>query len=124
MIWPQYTEPSEIYSCFLLQTIWKEHCPNIRIRCPCNDTCGECLCSGMFSVTVNLARNKTKTVTTTARTSVLSAMRWTSLNSRIMASWKNWQSHSSPEIAWSNKVSWKLRATICKRNVAPRPKSH
>jgi hypothetical protein len=42
MWWPQDTEQAEVCFWFSFQTIWKEHFPNIRIRRPCNDTCGEC----------------------------------------------------------------------------------
>jgi hypothetical protein len=35
-------ESFEVCSWWSLRNIWKEHCSNIRIRSPCNDTCGEC----------------------------------------------------------------------------------
>jgi hypothetical protein len=42
MFWPADAETSEVCSWFSFRKLWKEHCGNIRIRRPCNDTCGEC----------------------------------------------------------------------------------
>jgi hypothetical protein len=36
-------ESFEVCSWWSFRNIWKEHCSNIRIRSPCNDTCGECI---------------------------------------------------------------------------------
>jgi hypothetical protein len=35
----------EVFSWWSFREIWKEHCSNIRISRPCNDTCGECTVS-------------------------------------------------------------------------------
>jgi hypothetical protein len=35
-------ETSDVCSWWSFRQIWKEHYPHIRIRRPCNDTCGEC----------------------------------------------------------------------------------
>jgi hypothetical protein len=45
MFWPSGTVPVEVCSWFSFTDIWKTHCSNIRIRRPCNDTCGECTVS-------------------------------------------------------------------------------
>jgi hypothetical protein len=42
MFWPADDETSEVFSWFSFRKLWKEHCGNIQIRGPCNDTCGEC----------------------------------------------------------------------------------
>jgi hypothetical protein len=42
MFWPSGAVPIEVCSWFSFTYIWKMHCSNIRIRRPCNDTCGEC----------------------------------------------------------------------------------
>jgi hypothetical protein len=42
MFWPSGAVPVEVCSWFSFTDIWKTHCSNIRIRRPCNDTCGKC----------------------------------------------------------------------------------
>jgi hypothetical protein len=42
MFWPSGTVPVEVCSWFSFTDIWKKHFSNIRIRRPCNDTCGKC----------------------------------------------------------------------------------
>jgi hypothetical protein len=42
MFWQEDMESFEVCSWWSFRNIWKEHCSNIRIRSPCNDTCGEC----------------------------------------------------------------------------------
>jgi hypothetical protein len=42
MLWPADAETSEVCSWFSFRKLLKDHCGNIRIRRPCNDTCGEC----------------------------------------------------------------------------------
>jgi hypothetical protein len=40
MFWQEYMESFEVFSWWSFRNIWKGHCSNIRIRSPCNDTCG------------------------------------------------------------------------------------
>jgi hypothetical protein len=42
MFWPSGTLHVEVCSWLSFTDIWKTHCSNIRIRRPCNNTCGEC----------------------------------------------------------------------------------
>jgi hypothetical protein len=42
MFWQAYMESFEVCSWWYFRNIWKEHCSNIRIFSPCNDTCGKC----------------------------------------------------------------------------------
>jgi hypothetical protein len=42
LLWEANVETTEIVAWWTFRQIWKEHCPTIRIRKPCNDTCGEC----------------------------------------------------------------------------------
>jgi hypothetical protein len=42
MFWQADMESFEVCSWWSFRNIWKEHCSNIRICSPCNDTCGEC----------------------------------------------------------------------------------
>jgi hypothetical protein len=42
MSWSSGAVPVEVCSWFSFTDIGKTHCSNIRIRQPCNDTCGEC----------------------------------------------------------------------------------
>jgi hypothetical protein len=42
IFWQAYTESFEVCSWWSFRNIWKEHCYNIRIRIPCNDTYGDC----------------------------------------------------------------------------------
>jgi hypothetical protein len=42
MFWQADMESFEVCSWWSLRNSLKEHCSNIRIRGPCNDTCGEC----------------------------------------------------------------------------------
>jgi hypothetical protein len=41
MFWPEDAEISEVCSWLSFRKLCKEHCGNIRIRLPCNDTCRE-----------------------------------------------------------------------------------
>jgi hypothetical protein len=43
MFWRDYADQMEVCSWWSFREIWKEHCSNIHIRRPCNDTCGECI---------------------------------------------------------------------------------
>jgi hypothetical protein len=42
MFWPADAETSEVCSSFSFRKLWKDHCANISIHRPCNDTCGKC----------------------------------------------------------------------------------
>jgi hypothetical protein len=42
MLWQGYMESFEVCSWCSFRNIWKEHCSNIRICSPCNDTYGKC----------------------------------------------------------------------------------
>jgi hypothetical protein len=42
MFWRDYADHTEVCSWWYFREIWDEHFSNIRIRCPCSDTCGEC----------------------------------------------------------------------------------
>jgi hypothetical protein len=42
LLWEANVETTEIVAWWTFRQIWKEHCPKIRIRKPCNETCGEC----------------------------------------------------------------------------------
>jgi hypothetical protein len=42
MFWQADMESFEVCSWWLFRHIWKEHCSKIRIRSPCNATCGGC----------------------------------------------------------------------------------
>jgi hypothetical protein len=42
MFWPADAETSEVCSWFSFRKFLKDHCGNIRIRRPCNNTCGKC----------------------------------------------------------------------------------
>jgi hypothetical protein len=42
MLWEDGMDTEEIVSWWSLRHIWREYLPKIRIRAPCNDTCGEC----------------------------------------------------------------------------------
>jgi hypothetical protein len=43
MFWESDVEVLDVCSWWSFRELWKEHCPNIRIRRSCNDTCGECI---------------------------------------------------------------------------------
>jgi hypothetical protein len=42
VLWEVGMDTEEIVSWWSFRHIWHEDLPNIRIRAPCNDTCGEC----------------------------------------------------------------------------------
>jgi hypothetical protein len=42
IFWEDNVVTSDVCYWWSFWQIWKEHCPHIRIRRPCNDTCGEC----------------------------------------------------------------------------------
>jgi hypothetical protein len=42
MFWETDVEVLVVFSWWSFHELWKEYCPNIRIRRPGNDTCGEC----------------------------------------------------------------------------------
>jgi hypothetical protein len=42
MFWQADMESFEFCAWWSFSNIWKKNCFNIRIRSPCNDTCGEC----------------------------------------------------------------------------------
>jgi hypothetical protein len=40
--WETDVKVLDVCTQWSFRELWKEHCPNIGVRRPCNDTCGEC----------------------------------------------------------------------------------